>query len=221
MTFDDGPGHPHVYWSAAIQPLPRIGARIPLVDLEDRVAEAAVHLRGWPYPGRPTSGNVEYTDSWIAAVVEWRDYHERWRFHTDGLFTHRWRDEEDEYPDLRNFDWLDAIWSLTEIWEFAKRLHTNDLTVDAIRVRLNVEGLSRRIAYGPPEYGLRSTAPSATNVFARDLTVARPALIADAAAPAAAWAQDLLRVLNTPAVSLEVIRDHQLRLLDRRGGSSR
>lgn len=214
MTSEIGTNPAPLRWSVAIQPLPRLESRIPLVRLQDRVTEAAVSLRGWPYPGRPTS--VAFSDSWIDAVVEWQDYHERWRFHTDGLFTHRWRGREDDYPRFRNtLNWLSATWTLTEIWEFAKRLYGKDQTVDAARVLLNIEGLSGRIASGPPEYGVRSTAPAATNVFARDLTLAMPILVADAAAPAAAWAQELLLLLNTAVIPLDVIRDHQLRLVNR------
>jgi hypothetical protein len=153
-----GPGRfdartPRAYWSAGIAPGPprehRLPSGQPLVEL---VATRAVTLRGWFYPhmppNEPPEGVAWLPDGGIEATTEWGQYHEVWRMHPSGLFSHRWRLREDRTAFSGTLHITAAIYTVAEIFEFCRRLYRDDETVTEVAIRVGLQGVLGRLASG-------------------------------------------------------------------------
>jgi hypothetical protein len=110
------------YWTVVLEPFPFKEDRIAVAELRPRLEASVVALRGWYYPHVPSRPeDIEPIPHGVAAKTDWDRYHERWRFLTNGLFVHRWRFREDGTDRWRgSLHFVDSIWTMTEIWEFAK-----------------------------------------------------------------------------------------------------
>jgi hypothetical protein len=203
------------HWNVTIEPFPRIDDRVPIDSLRERITEARVMLRGWDYPhledqlGPPV-------DRGITCVTEWREYHERWVFMQSGYFAHRWRIREDGIRDRYwTLDFISAMWSITEIWQFAKGLYGADESVDSLAVSMTLDGMKDRRLMSSPEIWLHQrTLPAVAEIPFRH-TLSTAALRSDAEGPAVDWSQRLFHLMGVD-ISVDVLRDHQQRLLSRR-----
>jgi len=203
------------YWFVTIQPLPRIDERVPLNDLLPRISGSRVMLRGWDYPH--VDDNTRFLDGAIENSTDWREYHERWRFTTSGFFAHRWRMREDGIQErVGTLDFINAIWSMTEVFVFASRLFGSDQTVDQLTVSLELDGLRDRRLTSRPDYWINVRHLPTEESFRREVTLTRPALLADPLETPARWSQALFHVMGAPGFTEETIRPHQQRLLERR-----
>ena len=209
------PGEGH--FSITLEPLPRLEDRIPLGELERRVLNATVSLRGWPYPH---TADIAALDAGIESRTRGMGYRERWRLLGSGFFAHRWQIREDRINSRTGtLDFINALWSLTEVWTFARRLYGEDGTVERLRVTLAIDGLRGRRLTGAPEYYLPIRAlPSADDEFNREVTVTRPRLLADADRFPIEWSLSLFHRMGATGIAPDTLREHQLRLLERRFG---
>src|SRR5258708_35871178 len=114
------------HWSVELERYPRIEDRFPLGDLRERISQARVSLRGWDCPDLEDRLGPAI-DRGITCITDWREYQERWVFKQSGYFAHRWRIREDGIPERRwSLDFISTIWSITEVWQFAKRLYGSE-----------------------------------------------------------------------------------------------
>jgi hypothetical protein len=206
---------PNGFWFVTIQPIPRNNERIALNDLVLRISHSRVFLRGWDYPH--IDDQTRYLDGAVENSTDWREYHERWRFTTSGLFVHRWKMREDGIPErIGTLDFINAIWSMTEVLVFASRLYAEDETVDQVTVSLELSGLRNRQLTSRPDYWINVRHLPTEDIFRRETTLSRVALVAHHLGIAARWAQALFHVMGAPGFTEDVIKSHQQRLLERR-----
>jgi hypothetical protein len=143
------------YWSAAIAPSPRVENRF---------------LRGWNYPHIPKTEPQDVLglpDGGIEATVDVMNYHEIWRFHTDGLFTHRWRMREEGTGFRGTIHFVAAIYSVVEVFEFGRRLYGDyDANTDAVVFRVGLQNVFGLTGSGDSlddlPYGIESRRNEAT-----------------------------------------------------------
>lgn len=196
------------YWTSGIAPSPADDRRLPadpsrLVQL---VMERSVALRGWNYPHVPRSdaqqGVTGLPDGGIEAVTSTGRYQEVWRLHPSGLFTHRWRLREDGSGGYRGtINVTAAVYTVTEVFEFGRRLYQEDTTVDTVTFSVALEDVLGRPASGDslndPVNG-----DQARQNTARYLTeLPRADLAAGIAGPATAAAGNLFSQLGFVGVS--------------------
>ena len=141
------------YWTAGIAPAPRDEKRFPRgLQLVEIVAERAVALRGWNYPhiprNDPPQGIVTRPNGGIEATTDTMQYHEVWRLHPDGLFTHRWRLREDGTAFKGTIHFVAAIYTVAEVFEFGRRLYRDDETISAVTFKIALEDVMNRSGSG-------------------------------------------------------------------------
>ena len=143
------------YWSAGIAPAPPAQHRFPRgqQQMVEIAATRSVALRGWNYPHiprrDPPQGVVGLPDGGIEATTHTMQYHEVWRLHPDGLFTHRWRLREDGTDAYRGtIHVVAAIYTVAEIFEFGRRLYRDDETVSEVMFRIALEDVLGRPGSG-------------------------------------------------------------------------
>jgi hypothetical protein len=203
------------HWFSTLQPFPRTNDRIALNELQERILKATVALRGWDYPHMELP--LRNLDGGIESRTDWNQYHQEWRLMRSGFFAHRWQIQEDESPGWEGtLDFINAIWTMTEVFQFAKRLYGTDSTVESLTVTLELQGLKGRRLAGSPEYMIRVNRLPDIDEFRRDVNLGRAALNADPDTTPCEWAQALFHVMGAPGISLETLKGHQRRLLERR-----
>jgi len=136
------------HWKVVIRPTvfdPELIRELP--DCWRIIEPCAVSLRGWDYPhvDRSDRGNGK---DWIESWCDFMDIQEYWRFYQSGQFVHLFSFREDRWPNaMQNavrralvkvpigqeptgcMDVTEAVFRLTEIYEFASRL-TQKLVLD-------------------------------------------------------------------------------------------
>jgi len=148
------------YWQVAIRPIRFIERRIPdISDLYPILQKTYVSLRGWSFPYLDTRSSGHIDIDWIGQEYEWQHHLSSWRFYQSGLFMHvsnmpiDWRDQSNIWPP--DNQWKpgaligigDAIFSFTEIFEFAARLALSDASDEQMHIDITVGDLNKRILY--------------------------------------------------------------------------
>lgn len=196
------------YWSAWVAPLPRIINRFPVSKLVDRLKEASVALRGWDYPHTPRQkGALTYSQEWVQARTSAMQYEEIWRFHADGLFTHRWRMREEGTQFRGTIHFVAAIYSVAEIWEFAKRLYGQDDLVKQMRVSVRLDNVYGRAGSGDSFHDLPYGQQATRNSAEYAATLPRVDVFADVGRPAVQTAVELFHQLGFTELSERFIRE--------------
>jgi hypothetical protein len=143
------------YWTSGVAPSPADDRRLPAdpARLVQLVMERSVALRGWNYPHVPRSdaqqGVTSLPDGGIEAAISTGRYQEVWRLHPSGLFTHRWRLREDGISGYRGtINVTAAVYTVTEVFEFGRRLYQEDTTVETVTFRVALEDVLGRPASG-------------------------------------------------------------------------
>jgi hypothetical protein len=140
--------HKNGYWRVVIAPTRYERRRIPsLQRCRDIVEASAVHLRGWDYP-HVNQGNLRNRESWVESWVDWQYGHlEYWRFYQSGQFVHHFamrEDYEESSSQLRGLDFLNTLFSMTEIFEFAARLAAKDVLKPGATMAITLHGTNDR-----------------------------------------------------------------------------
>ena len=176
------PDHEFAYWSAGIAPDPpgeRWPGGRPLLEV---VATRAVALRGWNYPhipkNEPPQGVVWLPDGGIEATTDWSQYHEVWRLHPSGLFTHRWRLREDGTSYRGTIHIIAAIYTITEIFEFGRRLYRDDDTTTRVMFVIRLQGVLGRLGSGDALDGEPYNGRAARNAATHSAALPRLDLVA-------------------------------------------
>ena len=112
------------------------------------VEQTSVRFRGWPYPylsyqpderGRLANGVAAWTDNEYAT--------EYWRFYQSGQFLHLFTFEENNPRNRRQsrtpcyIDFLDFLYTVTEIFEFATRLCLKELYRGSLEITIELKDI--------------------------------------------------------------------------------
>ncbi len=149
------------YWRVSIRPTEFEPDRISIIACDQIVRDSTVSLRGWDYPHYPTQefdyqGLYTY-DNYVESRTDWQRYKEIWRMYQSAQFI--------QYLGLRE-DWLDedgwhadgeagiepksvlgmvgTIYTITEVYEFLKRLVSNGLYEQGASVEISLKNTENR-----------------------------------------------------------------------------
>jgi hypothetical protein len=186
--------------------------------LAELVTMRAVALRGWNYPhvprDEPPQGVTWLADGGIEASTDMWQYHEVWRMHPSGLFTHRWRLREDGTGFSGTLHVTAAIYTVAEIFEFGRRLYRDDETVTEVAFQIALQGVHGRPASGemPDAWSGRAI----RNEARHGVALPRADLAAGVLAPSVDAAAGLLGQLGFTGITAVFIEEVTSRFLSGR-----
>lgn len=148
------------YWGINIHPDVYNSQRIEKQKIKDIVRPAVVKLRGWNYPHFSDSegGPYRILDG-IEKTIDWSNHIEFWRMTKSANFYHLLALREDwmedveyknmwsKWDELKGKKWLGVLgtlYTLTEIFEFAKRLASQNIFDDNIIIEIKLYDLNNR-----------------------------------------------------------------------------
>jgi len=127
------------------------------------VTTSAVELRGWDYPHVPTENSRKESaiyngQNFVGSYTNWERHKEVWRLEQSGKFTHirgfweDWWDEDtifviedrNKYPPGSILSVTSAIYTLTEIFEFLKRLAEKNVYDSGVVVSIELHNINAR-----------------------------------------------------------------------------
>jgi len=145
------------HWRVAIRPdsfqRDRIADRSELFRIVER---NSVRLRGWDYPHIDYENQPQQGVDWVGQECEWEDQIELWRLYQSGQFIHflalcgDWRDRstiwtpEPGWRPGQFLYYLDTIYTLLEIFEFAARLALSVAGAPVMVVQIDLKALQGR-----------------------------------------------------------------------------
>jgi hypothetical protein len=146
------------YWEVNIRPVAYSEQRVEKRNLKELVRSSKVELRGWDYPHFRDSGGEPYPiQTGIEKFIDWSNNIEFWRMTQSANFFHLLALEEDwmELADsmyisrhhLKNQKWLGVLgtlYTLTEMFEFARRLALHNIFDDSMIIDIKLTGLENR-----------------------------------------------------------------------------
>jgi len=217
------------FWEVVIRPSRFVENLIePLGDCKKLIGEQAVQFRGWPYPPYdrqtpPTAGH-DYVEQSVDCGV----HIEVWRYYQSGQFVHFFAMRED-WLELDKYDrrlqiapgsilWItNAIYSFTEVFEFASRLASKGLLGDSCKVSTALHGTQNRVLEFPQSGRLLlGTYRSGVNSITTEITATTTELMArsaDLALERAAW---VFQRFNWDHIVPQALKEDQRQLLERR-----
>jgi hypothetical protein len=145
------------HWRVAIRPGSFQRDRITdRSDLFTIVEKNSVRFRGWDYPHIDYRNQPQIGVDWVGQECEWEDQIELWRLYQSGQFIHflaisgDWRDRSTIWtrePGWRHGQflyYLDAIYTILEVFEFAARLALSSAGAPVMVVQIDLKGLQGR-----------------------------------------------------------------------------
>ncbi|MGH2584733.1 MAG: hypothetical protein ACRDJE_07440 [Dehalococcoidia bacterium] len=222
--------HQTGYWRVAIHSTAFERQRISsLADCWRIVEESRVSQRGWDYPYLDRTQRV-FEDDWVQCGVEWANHVELWRFYQSGQFVHQFAVTEDrEPPSLmgnqrgpsqmvdgpRRLSFLNLLYTVTEILEFARRLAHHETLDPAATVRIELHGMRDRQLIAPLSRLLPDNYVSRGDTICWERTTPSAALIATAPALAIDATIHILERFRWDDVSRRLLEDDQARFYQR------
>ncbi len=146
------------YWKVIIRPLDFSEQKIPTIEAcINLIQSCVVRLRGWDYPHIDKTGIKVSGNNNIESSCDWEGggYLEYWRFYQSGQFIHYFSMREDylddnEFKKIKSrtksqkfLSILSTLYSVTEIFEFSRRLMEKGglgENIEVIIELVNVEG---------------------------------------------------------------------------------
>ena len=128
------------------------------VQCDELLRRLVVRLRGWNYPHYPREGAI-YGPNYCEGTVDWEGHTEFWRFYQSGQFVHylalredwiaedTWFMRDPRFAAIQPGSALfviNTIYTLTEVYEFLKRLTSHDVYGDAVTVSLELSPIDNR-----------------------------------------------------------------------------
>jgi hypothetical protein len=159
---------------------------------------------------------VALPDGGVEGRTNWAQYVEVWRFHPDGLFTQRWRMREDGTAFKGSIHFVAAIYTITEVFELAKRLFRGDKTIEAIEIGISLENVQGRPGAGDSFVDLPYHMRASRGRFDYRTQIARLDLEADVAGPAARAAEAFFAQLGFHDISRGFIEEKVTSFLEGR-----
>jgi len=141
------------YWEINIRPDIYNSQRIKKQRIKEIIRSAIVELRGWDYPHfRDSEGEPYPILNGIEKFIDWSNHIEFWRMTQSANFYHLLALREDwiENVEYRNMEkkWLgvfNTLYTLTEIFEFTKRLARQNIFDENIIIEVKLYDLENRI----------------------------------------------------------------------------
>lgn len=142
------------YWQITISPVTYDETLLPYEQLAESVDRSRVSVRGWSFP--PRRSDVRHLNKYVEGVTDTDMYREVWRYYQSGQFAYiggyreDWRDRSNFHPadagwrPCKTLGVLEVVFRYVEVFEFAKRLLANGLSVDALRIRARMHNLAGR-----------------------------------------------------------------------------
>lgn len=223
------------YWRIEIRPTEYEEKRIPNLPTAQEIIEACqVRLRGW-YPHIDEDGIINKIN-YIESGIDWHEHTEYWRFYLSGQFIHYltcWEDysisELKEkakktvwlrwpHPEPNAFlEIFVALYTLTEVFEFAIRLAQRDLLTPAAYINISLNGArDRMLFFWDWRRHLRGRYISRVDTIPLESTLPPDELIATGHDVALNKTVELLNKFNWNDVPREVLAEQQRKLLERR-----
>jgi hypothetical protein len=150
--------HGHGYWRVVIRPSQHEEFRIPTLSAcRDHISAAHVTLRGWDYPHLGSEG-PRAGNSWVEEFVDWQYGHiEFWRMYLSAQFVHHFAMREDYEAtsrDVKGLDFINTVFTFTELFEFAARLAARGLLAPSCEVGVGLHDCKGRriISWDPGRY---------------------------------------------------------------------
>ncbi len=153
------------HWRVVIRPGEHVEERIETLSECWRLIESSrVSLRGWDYP-HVNHQHRQNGKDWIESWYDSRSHREYWRFYQSGQFLHLFSFTEDQYhdkaeekaksdvPALNSFspsgylDAIPALWTITEIFEFATRLAQKANFGDFVSITIQMVEVKDRVLF--------------------------------------------------------------------------
>jgi len=221
------------YWDVTIRPTRFVEEHLTLQHCRELVDESKVKLRGWYYPHisrrhPPQVGGVDYIES----LIDWNGYIEIWRMYQSGQFTHLFGCREDwlnertgilavpQYADIEPGSVLGvimALFSLTEIYEFASRLAEKDLFDRTAFMSITLHGMNNRgLKFFDERRTLFEDYICRINDLPREKTIEVTELLGKGREMALDDAIWILQRFNWMDVSRDMLREDQKKLFERR-----
>lgn len=223
--------HETGYWRVLVHPTVFEPRRIPtLHDCEKIIAATSVRLRGWDYPHIDRADYVR-GDDWIQSGSDVGNHVEFWRFYQSGQFVHHAAIRYDRLPvnqfdrsthsgallpGQRHIDFIDVLYTVTEILEFTKGLAYRGVLDPAGALRIELHGTAQRMIIGPPGRLLNGLYTAAIDPITWSETQPATALIADAPRLALDATIHILERFNWTHPPRAMLEADQRRLLERR-----
>jgi len=115
-----------------------------------------VQLRGWDFPHLDPREQAHIYNDWIQQESEWEEFLEVWRFYQSGQFIdfagipYDWQDQSQRQ--LPSEGWKpgeilqvrDALFTFTEVFEFAARLALSEAGDEIMRIELTASNMAGR-----------------------------------------------------------------------------
>ncbi len=143
------------HWRVNIRPTQFTDKLIPsLTECWRLVETSKVVLRGWDYPHVNEREKANGQD-FIQSGIDWQEYGhvEFWRFYQSGQFVHHFAGLED-YHELpwsasdgkpeRYLLWVSALYTVSEIYEFASRLAAKEVLRPKAHVSIRLGSMAGR-----------------------------------------------------------------------------
>lgn len=223
------------HWRVVIRPGVHVEERIKTLGECWRLVESSrVSLRGWDYPHVDHQHRQNGKD-WIESWDDYRSHREYWRFYQSGQFLHlfsftedRYRDEVEEkaksdVPALNSLSpsgylsVVSALWTITEIFEFAARLAQKADFGDPVSVTIQMVGVKDRALYvSDPGRDFSRPYIASEPALSKDWSPGTEQLLSgssELALNAAEWFFERFQWMVPPR---QVLADDQRRLLERR-----
>lgn len=218
------------YWEVIVRPVEFVDNRIEsLAKCKETIRELSVRLRGWDYPqfdynNPPTSG-IDYVEQ----SVDWHHKVEFWRFYQSGQFVHcfgmweDWQDQSTVWSSKKISDpgeilsILSAVYSITEIYEFASRLALKGYLGKSCKLSISLHGTKKRLLtmLDPGrllDYNYRSN----LEVIPHEVSLASENLIAKSADLAMDHIVWMFQRFNWDNVPRGVLQEDQRKLIEHR-----
>lgn len=199
------------YWRVVIRPQDFRRDRVEnIARLFPLVRDASVQLRGWDFPHIDLKRPPRIDREWVGQEYDWEHYVEGWRMCRSGQFLflggipEDWRDQSSLWPPdgswrpVTRLPAVDALYSYTEVFEFAARLALTEAGSDWMRVEITVSGLRGRSLAADPQSDFSSLPAAEATVDELPLVydVSREDLVARPREFAAGASAELFRRFN-------------------------
>lgn len=181
------------YWEVTFRASEYREVRVEnILALPEIIATKAVELRGWDFPHIDTRNEPQVGSNYVEQTVDWEAHVELWRAYQSGQFfylgglRYDWADQVTAWrkprvpKDVLVLSVADAVYSISEYFEFAARLSSTDMGDDGIELQLKLRGLDGRQLWISDPARADFLTPRVAHIeeWQRTSEIARPELIA-------------------------------------------
>lgn len=145
------------YWYIDVRPAEYVGDRVRYASLGPILDRTVVRLRGWDFPHIDRQRDLQRGNTWIGGETDWSWFKEAWRFYRSGQFVYEIGIHEDwageTFPpqrlplDVPALGVGDALFRITETYEFASRLSVTEAGAHQMRIAIDVRNAAGRSLY--------------------------------------------------------------------------